>query len=285
MTATPRREENADTYDYFGNAVYTYSLKQGIADGFLAPYRVHRVITTFDAAGWRPTQGQLDKYGRVIPDAEYHTKDFERVVSLKARTEVIAQHLTKHLKKTDRFAKTIVFCVDQEHADEMRRALTNLNSDLVQQYPDYVCRVTSDEGAIGRGHMENFQDVDRPTPVILTTSQLLSTGLDAPTCKNIVLARTVNSMTEFKQIIGRGTRVRDDYGKLWFNIIDYTGSATRNFADPSFDGEPVLATEEEIDEYGKTKSTVVIEPEEQDADQGARQPDGVVINEPPPAER
>ena len=180
-------------------------------------------------------------------------------MALRARTEAIARHLSDFLKKTDRFAKTIVFCVDQEHADEMRRILGNLNSDLVQQHPDYVCRVTADEGAIGRGHMQHFQDVDRPTPVILTTSQLLTTGLDAPTCKNIVLARTVNSMTEFKQIIGRGTRVRDDYGKLWFNIIDYTGSATRNFADPAFDGDPVLATEEEIDEYGKTKSTVVVE--------------------------
>src|SRR5208282_4419870 len=198
--------------------------------------------------------------------------------------EAIARHLSDFLKKTDRFAKTIVFCVDQEHADEMRRALGNLNSDLVQQHPDYVCRVTAIEGSIGRGHMEHFQDVDRPTPVILTTSQLLTTGLDAPTCKNIVLARTVNSMTEFKQIIGRGTRVRDDYGKLWFNIIDYTGSATRNFADPAFDGDPVLATEEEIDEYGKTQSTVVIEEHTTDQ-QDDTQADEPVIIEPPTADR
>jgi type I site-specific restriction endonuclease len=161
-------------------------------------------------------------------------------VVLRARTEAIARHLTEFLKSTDRFAKTIVFCVDQEHADEMRRALANLNADLVQKYPDYVCRVTAAEGAIGRGHMEHFQDVDRATPVILTTSQLLTTGLDAPTCKNVVLARLVGSMTEFKQIIGRGTRVRDDYDKFWFNIIDYTGSATAKFADPDFDGEPAL---------------------------------------------
>ena len=131
------------------------------------------------------------------------------------------------MKKTDRFAKTIVFCVDQDHADEMRRALNNLNSDLTAQHPDYVCRVTSDEGDIGRGHLSQFQDVDTKVPTILTTSQLLTTGVDAPTCKNVVLARVVGSMSEFKQIIGRGTRVRDDYGKLWFNIIDYTGSATR----------------------------------------------------------
>jgi type I restriction enzyme, R subunit len=285
MTATPAREENRDTYLYFKNPVYQYSLRQGIEDGFLAPYRVHRVVSQWDAAGWRPSQDDLDRYGRAIPDEEYQTPDFERVVALRARTEAIARHLSDFLKKTDRFAKTIVFCVDQEHADEMRRALGNLNSDLVQQHPDYVCRVTADEGAIGRGHMEQFQDVDRPTPVILTTSQLLTTGLDAPTCKNIVLARTVNSMTEFKQIIGRGTRVRADYGKFWFNIIDYTGSATRNFADPAFDGEPVLATEEEIDEYGKTKSTVVIEPDEPGPDHNTVQPDDPVIIEPPTAER
>lgn len=149
MTATPLREDNRDTYKYFGNPMYTYSLKQGIDDGFLAPYRVHRVITEYDAAGWRPDQGQLDRYGREIPDEEYCTKDFERIVALRARTEAIARHLTDFLKKNDRFGKTIVFCVDQEHADEMRRALNNLNSDLVQEFSDYVCRVTSDEREIG----------------------------------------------------------------------------------------------------------------------------------------
>ena len=237
MTATPLREDNRDTYLYFGNPIYEYSLRQGIDDGFLAPYRVHRVVTEWDAAGWRPSKDELDRYGRAIPDDEYQTKDFERVVALRARTEAIARHLTDFLKKTDRFAKTIVFCVDQEHASEMRKALSNLNSDLVAQYPDYVCRVTADEGDIGRGHLSRFQDVETKTPTILTTSQLLTTGVDAPTCKNIVLARVVGSMSEFKQIIGRGTRVRDDYGKLWFNIIDYTGSATRMFADPAFDGD------------------------------------------------
>ena len=172
------------------------------------------------------------------------------MVSLKARTEAVARHLTD-FSKTDRFAKTIVFCVDQEHADEMRRALNNLNADLVREHPDYVCRVTSDEGDIGRGHLSHFQDLETRTPAILTTSQLLTTGVDAPTCKNIVLLRMINSMTEFKQIIGRGTRVRDDYGKLFFNILDYTGSATRLFADPDFDGDPAIETEEEIDEEGE----------------------------------
>jgi type I restriction enzyme R subunit len=254
MTATPLRAENADTYRYFGNPIYTYSLKQGIDDGFLAPYRVHRVVTTWDAAGWRPSQGEIDRYGKSIPDGLYNTKEFERVVALRARTDAIARHLADFMKKNDRFAKTIVFCVDQEHADEMRRALNNLNSDLVQKYPDYVCRVTAEEGDIGRGHLGRFQELETTTPVILTTSQLLTTGVDAQTCKNVVLVRVINSMTEFKQIIGRGTRVRDDYGKLFFNIIDYTGSATRNFADPEFDGSPAIETLVKIDEKGEPVS-------------------------------
>jgi type I restriction enzyme R subunit len=270
MTATPLREENKDTYLYFGNPVYTYSLRQGIEDGFLAPYRVHRIVTQWDAAGWRPSKDDLDRYGRPIPDEEYRTADFERIVALRARTQAIARHLTDFLKKTDRFAKTIVFCVDQEHASEMRAALNNLNADVVQQYPNYVCRVTADEGDIGRGHMQRFQDVetDFRSPIILTTSQLLTTGLDAPTCRNVVLVRLVNSMVEFKQIIGRGTRVRDDYGKLWFNILDYTGTATRNFADPAFDGEPAFATEEEIDEKGRTVNVEVETPEENEDNEG-----------------
>jgi len=248
MTATPLRDDNRDSYLYFGNPIYQYSLRQGIEDGFLAPYRVHRIVTEWDAAGWRPSAGELDRHGREIPDDEYQTKDFERVVALRARTEAIARHLTDYLKKTDRFAKTIIFCVDQDHADEMRRALANCNADLVKDHPDYVCRVTADEGDIGRGHLEKFQDVDTRTPTILTTSQLLTTGVDAPTCKNVVLARVVGSMSEFKQIIGRGTRVRDDYGKLWFSILDYTGSATQKFADKDFDGDPVLATVQELSE-------------------------------------
>lgn len=249
LTATPKRKDNVDTYGYFGNPLYTYSLRQGIDDGFLAPYRVHRIITTYDATGWRPSKGELDRYGKEIPDEEYQTKDFERAVALMARTKAVAKSITDFLKKTDRFGKTIVFCVDQEHADEMRRQLNNLNADLVQQHPNYVCRVTSDEGDVGMGHLSRFQDVDKDTPVILTTSQLLTTGVDAPTCKNIVLARVVNSMVEFKQIIGRGTRLRDDYGKYFFNILDFTQS-TRLFADPEFDGDPALITEQEVDDEG-----------------------------------
>jgi type I restriction enzyme R subunit len=191
----------------------------------------------------------------------YGTPDFDRLIALKARTEAIARNLTDFLKKSDRFAKTIVFCVDQEHAEEMRRALNNCNADLVKQYPDYVARVVSDEGDIGRSHLGRFMELETTTPAILTTSQMLTTGVDVPTCKNVVIVRTINSMTEFKQIIGRGTRVRDDYGKLFFNILDYTGSATRLFADPDFDGDPVQVTEEQMDATGETigEPTVVEE--------------------------
>lgn len=259
MTATPLRKDNRDTYRYFGNPVYTYSLRQGIEDGFLAPYRVHRIVTEWDAAGWRPSKGDLDRYGREIPDNEYQTVDFERAVALKARTHAIARNITEFLKKTDRFAKTIVFCVDQEHADEMRGALNNLNQDMVRQYPDYVCRITSDEGSTGKGLLSKFQELETVTPVLVTTSQLLTTGVDVPTCKNIVLARVVGSIVDFKQIIGRGTRVRDDYGKYYFNILDYTGSATLLFADPDFDGVPSLVTQQEMTEAGETVNEVVTE--------------------------
>ncbi len=178
------------------------------------------------------------------------------MVALRARTEAIARHLTDFLKNTDRFSKTIVFCVDQDHASEMRQALVNLNADLVARHPDYVARVTSDEGDIGKGKLSRFQDLEAETPVILTTSQLLTTGVDAPTCKNVALARVVGSMPEFKQIIGRGTRLREDYGKLWFNILDYTGTATEKFADPAFDGQPVEEIHTEIDEAGAVVSEV-----------------------------
>ncbi len=160
--------------------------------------------------------------------------------------------MTEFLKSNDRFAKTIVFCVDQEHAEEMRKALNNRNTDITKDQPDYVARVVSDEGAIGRGHLDRFMDVETVVPTIVTTSQMLTTGVDVPTCKNIVLARVINSMTDFKQIIGRGTRVRDDYGKLYFNILDYTGSATRLFADPDFDGEPALITRRADGRIGQT---------------------------------
>lgn len=276
MTATPLREDNKDTYLYFGNPLYTYSLKQGIDDGFLAPYKVRRVVSEVDAAGWRPEQGQLDENGREIPDGEYGTKDFGKTLVYRPRSEAVARHLTDFMKKTDRFAKTIVFCEDQEEAEAMRMLLSNLNRDLVQQYPDYVCRVVSEEGDIGRGHLGRFQELEKTTPVILTTSKLLSTGVDVPTCKNVVIYKIINSMTEFKQIIGRGTRVRSDYGKLYFNIIDYTGCATRLFADPAFDGEPVLLTEEEMNKVGEVvpRPENVLVPEDQKEFEEAEEVEG-----------
>ena len=295
MTATPLREESRDSYEYFGNPVYTYSLRQGIEDGFLAPYRVHRVITTVDAAGWRPSKDELDRFGRKVPDDEYQTKDFERVVALRARTRAMARHLTDLLKGTDRFAKTLVFCVDQEHAAEMRQELINLNSDLVQQYPNYVCRVTADEGDIGLAHLADFQDVDKTTPVILTTSQLLTTGVDAEMVKNVVLARVVGSRSEFKQIIGRGTRLKVDYGKEYFNIIDFTGTATQHFADPDFDGDPARIEIVTIDEAGEQIGATATEPQAQtEAQEETKYPEqeeqigpgvGHLINEPPPEPR
>ncbi|MFO0847290.1 MAG: DEAD/DEAH box helicase family protein [Gemmataceae bacterium] len=276
MTATPLRQDNRDSYAYFGNPLYTYSLKQGIADGFLAPYRVHRVKTTFDAAGWRPNAGETDKLGRAIPDQTYETKDFERVIALEARTKAIARHLHDHLQRTDPYAKTIVFCVDQEHADDMRRALHNLNPKLAKEAAaegtEYAARVVSDEGDRGIGYLEQFQDPEQRFPVILTTSQLLTTGVDAPTCRAVVLVRAVGSMTEFKQIIGRGTRLREDHGKLFFTILDYAGSATQRFADPGFDGEPEQATQEEIDAAGQVTAT-----DAPTADPGDDAPDGATI--------
>lgn len=224
MTATPLREENRDTYQYFGMPVYTYTLRQGIDDGFLAPYRVHRILTDVDAAGWRPSKDELDRFGRRIPDQEYQTQDFEREISLLARTQAIASSIVDFLRRSDPFSKTIVFCVDQEHADDMRKAINNLSTEIVQTHPNYVVRIVSDEGDVGRGYLSQFQELETQTPTIVTTSKLLTTGVDVQTCKNIVIARVVNSMTEFKQMIGRGTRVRADYGKLWFSILDYTGA-------------------------------------------------------------
>jgi type I restriction enzyme R subunit len=293
MTATPLRQESRDTYAYFGKPVYTYSLRQGIEDGFLAPYRVHRVISSVDAAGWRPGKDELDRYGRPVPDEEYQTKDFERIVALRVRTRAMARHLTNFLKGTDRFAKTLVFCVDQEHAAEMRQELVNLNSDLMKLYPDYVCRVTGDEGDIGAAHLANFQDVDKPTPVILTTSQLLTTGVDAEMVKNVVLARVVGSGAEFKQIIGRGARLKVDYGKEYFSIIDFTGTATQHFADPDFDGSPEGSDYVTVDGDGNVidGENPLPEPDERNPDEGGDisggkdGTNGSPVAEPPPQPR
>ena len=246
MTATPLHEETRNTYQYFGNPVYTYTLKQGIEDGFLAPYRVRHVQTTVDSQGWQPTPGQTDRHGKRIPDKLYKTEDFDKTLVLRPRTEVIAQHLTEYLKE-DPYAKTIVFCVDQEHAETMREILSNLNTEHVQKYPDYVSRITSDEGDFGRERLSRFQDIEDDSVIIVTTSKLLTTGVDAPTVKNIVIVRGVGSMVEFKQMIGRGTRVCEEYDKFTFNIIDYTGTSFKHFTDPDFDGEPIDEDEDVIE--------------------------------------
>lgn len=259
MTATPKRDETANTYEYFGGGpLFEYSLAQGIEDGFLAPYRVRRVVLSPDAHGWAPDQGQLDLFGREIPEGLYTTPDFERVVSLLTRTEAAAKHLTEYLRRTDRWAKTIVFCVNQEHADQMRRALHNANSDLTKQHPDYVVRIVSDEQEIGRGHLGRFADTETDSPVIATTSEMLSTGVDLPTVRNIVLFRPVGSMAMFKQMIGRGTRLFPDEDKLSFDIIDYSG-ASALFSDPEFDGPPERIDREEIDDEGNVVEDVVVE--------------------------
>jgi type I restriction enzyme R subunit len=271
LTATPIRSEDADTYRYFGAPLYEYSLAQGIDDGFLAPYRVRRVVLSADAFGFAPDAGQLDLFGHDIPDGLYTTRQFERVVSLLSRTEAAARHLTKHLRKTDRMAKTIVFCVNSEHADEMRRALHNANDDLTTRYPDYAVRIVSAEGDIGKGYLDEFADNESPTPVIATTAQLLSTGVDLPTVKNIVLFRTIGSMALFKQIIGRGTRLAPDEDKLSFEIIDYSG-ATALFEDPDFDGPPEVVIEEEIDNDGEVVTPPMVEQPEPEYDHSPENP-------------
>jgi len=262
MTATPKRDVNVDTYDYFGDPLYTYSLAQGIEDGFLAPYRVRRVVLSPDTSGWSPTPGQVDRFGRGIPPGLYETRHFERVVSLLARTGAAAKHLTEYMRRSDPMAKTIVFCVDSEHAEQMRQALNNANVDLARQYPNYAVRIVSDEGGVGREHLGDFADPERLTPVIATTSQLLSTGVDLPTVRNIVLFKPIGSMVEFKQIIGRGTRLYPDDGKLTFDIIDYTG-ATALFADAAFDGPPEAPPiVDDVDEAGEVVDTTDDEAEE-----------------------
>jgi type I restriction enzyme, R subunit len=258
MTATPLRDDNVDTYRYFGDPIFEYSLAQGIEDGFLAPYRVRRVVLSPDALGWAPEQGQLDRYGREIPEGLYTSRQFERIVSLLSRTEAAARHLTDYLQRSDPYGKTVVFCVDSEHAEQMRMALNNANADLARQHPDYVVRIVSDEGDLGRMHLGNFIDTESRTPVIATTSKLLSTGVDAPTVRNVVLFKPIGSMVEFKQIIGRGTRLYPDEDKLSFEIIDYSG-ATSLFEDPDFDGPPESVAVDEVDDEGTVVEPPVLE--------------------------
>lgn len=235
LTATPKETNEISNIDYFGEPIYTYSLRQGIADGFLAPYRVIRVILDKDAEGWRPYEGQTDRYGNIIEDREYGPNDYDRELVLEQRTRIVAKVVSNYLKKHElRFDKAIFFCVDTEHADRMRQALINENQDLVNQDERYIMRITGDD-LIGKKQLENFRDVSSRYPTLVTTSKLLTTGVDAQMVKFIILDSNINSMTEFKQIIGRGTRVREDLGKMFFTIFDFR-NATRLFADPDFDG-------------------------------------------------
>lgn len=247
LTATPKETEEVSNTDYFGEAVYTYSLKEGIEDGFLAPYKVVRVDLDIDALGWRPTDGQVDKYGELIEDRIYNVKDFDRTIVIDERTELVAKTITAYLKRTDPMAKTIVFCNDIDHAERMRRALINLNPEQVKKNEKYVMKITGDDEA-GKAQLDNFINPKQAYPVIATTSELMTTGVDAKTCKLIVLDQNIKSMTKFKQIIGRGTRIDDRYNKLWFTILDFK-KATELFADPTFDGAPekvIVKTPEEI---------------------------------------
>ena len=246
LTATPKETKDVSNTDYFGEPVYTYSLKQGIEDGYLAPYKVIRVDLDKDTFGWRPTAGMTDKHGHAIEDRIYTGADMNRKLVLEQRDVAVAAKITEYLKATDRYAKTIVFCEDIDHAAGMRQALSNANADLCATQPKYVVQITGDNTE-GKLELDNFIDPEKTYPVIATTSKLMSTGVDAQTCKLIVLDQGIKSMTLFKQIIGRGTRLREDLGKTWFTILDFK-RATELFADKDFDGEPVQIYEPGIGE-------------------------------------
>ncbi len=237
LTATPKETKEVSNIDYFGEPVYTYSLKQGIEDGFLAPYKVVRIDLDRDLQGWRPSKGQTDKHGELIEDRIYNQKDFDRNLVLEKRTELVARKITEFMKQTDPYQKAIIFCEDIDHAERMRQALVNLNPERVKENRKYIMRITGDEQE-GKAELDNFINPEERYPVIATTSKLMTTGVDAQTCKLVVLDQRIQSMTEFKQIIGRGTRINDDFNKHWFTIIDFK-KATELFADPDFDGDPV----------------------------------------------
>ncbi|EOG8331632.1 MAG: DEAD/DEAH box helicase family protein [Klebsiella sp.] len=236
LTATPKETHEVSSTDYFGDPVYIYSLKEGIEDGFLAPYKVVRVDIDVDLQGWRPTKGQTDKNGELIDDRIYNQKDFDRTMVIDERTELVAKTITDYLKRTNPMDKTIIFCNDIDHAERMRRALVNLNPEQVKKNDKYVMKITGDDD-IGKAQLDNFINPKKAYPVIATTSELMTTGVDAKTCKLVVLDQNIQSMTKFKQIIGRGTRIDERYGKLWFTILDFK-KATELFADERFDGIP-----------------------------------------------
>jgi type I restriction enzyme R subunit len=258
LTATPRETKETSNTEYFGDPVYTYSLKQGIEDGFLAPYKVIRVALNVDTEGYRPQRGKTDKEGNLIEDRIYNRKDFDKKLVIDERTDIVAQKVTEYLKGLDRFAKTIIFCVDIDHAERMRNAIAKHNADLVSENYKYVMQITGDNDE-GKRELDNFINPEEVYPVIATTSELMTTGVDAQTCKVIVLDTNINSMTKFKQIVGRGTRINEEFDKLYFTILDFR-NATDNFADPTFDGDPlrVKPITEEAD------LTYIIDEEEND---------------------
>ncbi|ACA84800.1 EcoAI/FtnUII family type I restriction enzme subunit R [Shewanella woodyi] len=286
LTATPKETTEVSNSDYFGDPAYTYSLKEGIEDGFLAPYKVVRVDIDVDLQGWRPTKGQIDNQGEVIEDRIYNQKDFDRTMVIDERTQLVAETITNYLKRTDPMAKTIVFCNDIDHAERMRRAIANLNPEQMAKNDKYVMKITGDD-ELGKAQLDNFINPKKPYPVIATTSELMTTGVDAKTCKLVVLDQNIQSMTKFKQIIGRGTRIDDRYGKLWFTILDFK-KATELFADERFDGTPekvlvVTPTDIEDDDTDIDGTDSIDDPSDEDnpfddgelgGDSSNNQPDG-----------
>ncbi|MFU8844836.1 MAG: EcoAI/FtnUII family type I restriction enzme subunit R, partial [Bacteroidales bacterium] len=246
MTATPKETKEVSNIHYFGEPVYTYSLKQGIEDGFLAPYKVIKVGIDRDLEGWLPAKGKRDKDGNLVEIRKYNVKDYDRVLVIDERTQLVARKISEFLHGTNPFDKTIVFCIDIDHAQRMRAALAGENSALVAENHKYVMQITGDNDE-GKRELDNFINPEERYPVIATTSKLLTTGIDAQTCKLIVLDSNIQSMTEFKQIIGRGTRINEDFGKYYFTIMDFR-NVTDLFSDPAFDGEPVQIYEPGPDE-------------------------------------
>jgi len=246
MTATPKETKYVSNLTYFGDPVYTYSLKQGIEDGFLAPYKVVRIDIDKDILGWKPPKGMTDDLGKSVEDRIYNQKDMDRILVLNQRTRLVARRVMQLLNATDPFSKTIIFCEDIDHAERMRAAIVNAAGRLAIDNPRYVMRITGDSME-GKAELDNFIDPESRFPVIATTSELLTTGVDAKTCKLIVLDKTINSMTMFKQIIGRGTRIEEEFNKYYFTIMDFK-KATELFKDPDFDGEPVIIFEPGDDE-------------------------------------
>lgn len=277
LTATPKETNTVSSTEYFGDPLYTYSLKEGIQDGFLAPYKVLRVGLNVDLEGWRPELGKTDKQGLVVEDRIYNRKDFDRNLVIDERTQTVADKVTEFLKKTSRFDKTIIFCADIDHAQRMRTAIANANSDLMASNSKYVMQITGDNQE-GKRELDNFINPEEDYPVIATTSKLMTTGIDAQTCKLIVLDSNIGSMTEFKQIIGRGTRINEEYGKTFFTIMDFR-NVTDLFADPDFDGDPVR-----IKEFDDTDEFDTYEEEIEEADDVVDEDGDAVIFDPIPQE-